>query len=150
MTGALKQIGCVRSVRTCISAGALGGAAGLAITPDGKKAYVAAPDADAVSEFARDADTGTLSFIGCVSDDGTDRMCVTGNALRGADAIATSLDGKNVYVAADNSNAVLTFARDATTIPQMFAQVSQGKMSAADSVRATGNELQQIWKKWKI
>jgi DNA-binding beta-propeller fold protein YncE len=114
-TGALKQVGCVRSVRTCTAARALGGAAALTITPDGKNAYLAAPDSDAVSEFARDADTGALSFIGCVSDDGTDRMCVTGNALRGADAIVASPDGKNVYVAAHDSNSVLTFARDSST-----------------------------------
>ena len=114
-TGALTQVGCVRSVRTCAGARALGGAAGLAITPDGRNAYVAAADADAVSEFARDIETGSLSFIGCVSDDGTDRLCATGNALRGADAIVASPDGKNVYVAAGSSDAVLAFKRDSST-----------------------------------
>ena len=34
-------------------------------------------------------------------------------------------------------------------IPRMFAEVSQGKMSAADSVRATAREMRQIWAKWK-
>ena len=34
-------------------------------------------------------------------------------------------------------------------IPQMFAEVSQGKMSAAESVRATALELRQIWDRWK-
>ena len=113
-TGSLKQVGCVRAVRTCASARgfALGGAAALAITPDGNNVYLAAPDADAVSEFARDPDTGALSFIGCVSDDGTDRMCAKGNALRGALAIVASPDGKHVYVSAASSDSVLTFARD--------------------------------------
>lgn len=114
-TGALKQIGCVRTVRTCTSARALGGAASIAITPDGRNAYVAAGDADAVSELERDPATGALKFIGCVSDDGTDRLCVNGNALRGADAVVASPDGKNVYVAAGSSDAVLTFRRNATT-----------------------------------
>ena len=34
-------------------------------------------------------------------------------------------------------------------IPAMFAQVSQGKMSAADSVRATNDQVKQIYAKWK-
>ena len=34
-------------------------------------------------------------------------------------------------------------------IPRMFAQVSQGKLSAAASVRSTARELRQIWAKWK-
>jgi multiple sugar transport system substrate-binding protein len=34
-------------------------------------------------------------------------------------------------------------------IPQMFAQVSQGKVSAADSVRSTNAAVKDIYKKWK-
>jgi multiple sugar transport system substrate-binding protein len=34
-------------------------------------------------------------------------------------------------------------------IPQMFAQVSQGKMSAADSVRTTATQVNDIYKKWR-
>jgi multiple sugar transport system substrate-binding protein len=34
-------------------------------------------------------------------------------------------------------------------IPQMFAQVSQGKMSAADSVRSTNAQVKDIYRKWK-
>lgn len=34
-------------------------------------------------------------------------------------------------------------------IPQMFAQVSQGKMSAADSVKATNSAVKDIYAKWK-
>jgi multiple sugar transport system substrate-binding protein len=35
-------------------------------------------------------------------------------------------------------------------IPQMFAQVAQGKLSAAASVRATGRELAKIWADRKV
>jgi hypothetical protein len=31
----------------------------------------------------------------------------------------------------------------------MFAQVSQGKMSAAESVRSTAKEMKRIWAKWR-
>jgi multiple sugar transport system substrate-binding protein len=34
-------------------------------------------------------------------------------------------------------------------IPQMFAQVSQGKMSAADSVKSTASQVNDIYAKWK-
>ena len=34
-------------------------------------------------------------------------------------------------------------------IPQMFAQVSQGKMSAADSVKATNAQVKDIYARWK-
>jgi multiple sugar transport system substrate-binding protein len=34
-------------------------------------------------------------------------------------------------------------------IPQMFAQVSQGKMSAADSVKSTAAQVKDIYARWK-
>ena len=34
-------------------------------------------------------------------------------------------------------------------IPAMFAQVSQGKLSAASAVRSTAREMTQIWAKWR-
>jgi DNA-binding beta-propeller fold protein YncE len=114
-TGALRQVGCVRAVRTCVSARALSGAAAIALSPDGANAYVAASGSDSVVMLKRDTATGVLAQLGCISDDGHDRLCTTGNALRGADALVVSSDGRQVYVAAGSSNAVLTFARDPGT-----------------------------------
>ncbi len=34
-------------------------------------------------------------------------------------------------------------------IPQMFAQVSQGQMSAADSVKSIASQVRDIYKKWE-
>lgn len=34
-------------------------------------------------------------------------------------------------------------------IPHMFAGVSQGKLSAADSVRSTARQLERIWARWR-
>jgi len=113
--GGLRQIGCVRPVKTCTGMRALAGAASVAVSPDGENVYVASAEADAVVSFARDPGTGLLSPLDCISDDGTDRLCTTGNALRGAYSIVVAPDGKNVYVAAYNSNSVLTFARDPAT-----------------------------------
>jgi multiple sugar transport system substrate-binding protein len=47
------------------------------------------------------------------------------------------------------SNAAVDEVLSRFLIPQMFAQVSQGKMGAAESVRATASELKRIWAKWK-
>ena len=38
---------------------------------------------------------------------------------------------------------------DRYLIPQMFAQVSQGKATAAESVRATARQMKRIWARWK-
>jgi multiple sugar transport system substrate-binding protein len=47
------------------------------------------------------------------------------------------------------SNAALDEALGRFLIPKMFAAVSQGRMSAAESLRATTTELKQIWARWK-
>src|SRR2546423_2899315 len=115
LTGKLTQIGCVRGVNTCVGARGLSGAAAVVVSPDGRNVYLASYDADALVSFARDPATGLLKGLGCVSDDGTDRQCASGNALRGADALAMSSDGRWLYVAAAGSDAVLSFERDPAT-----------------------------------
>ena len=47
------------------------------------------------------------------------------------------------------ANAAVGEALDRYLIPQMFAQVAQGKATAAEAVRATSGELKQIWAKWR-
>jgi 3-carboxymuconate cyclase len=83
-TGKIVQTGCVRGVSTCVGARALAGAAAVVVSPDGRNVYLASYGADAVVMFQRDPATGALKGLGCISDDGTDRQCASGNALRGA------------------------------------------------------------------
>jgi DNA-binding beta-propeller fold protein YncE len=112
----LTQIGCVRAVRTCTNAFPLSSITQIAISPDGKNLYaVSGVGSNAVLSFARDVKTGLLTSLGCVSDDGHDRLCASGNALRGADAIVVSPDGQQVYVGTGRSDSVLTFNRDPDT-----------------------------------
>ena len=47
------------------------------------------------------------------------------------------------------SNAAVNETLDRFLIPKMFAQVSQGKLSAKSSVRSTAAEMKQVWAKWK-
>jgi DNA-binding beta-propeller fold protein YncE len=63
--------------------------------------------------------TGQLTQLpgtaGCVSEDGTGGDCADGKALDFASGLAISPDGKSVYVASLNSDAVTVFQRDTTT-----------------------------------
>jgi multiple sugar transport system substrate-binding protein len=47
------------------------------------------------------------------------------------------------------SNAAVQEVLDTFLIPRMFAQVSQGKTSAAESVRSTAKEMKRIWSRWR-
>jgi multiple sugar transport system substrate-binding protein len=47
------------------------------------------------------------------------------------------------------TNAAIDEIFQLALIPQMFAQVSQGKMSAGDSVSAIDSQVKQIYAKWK-
>ena len=47
------------------------------------------------------------------------------------------------------TNAAVNETLERFLIPKMFAQVSQGKLSAASSVRSTAREMTQIWAKWR-
>src|SRR5262245_15331645 len=74
-----------------------------------------------VLAFARDAGSGALSPIGCVStsgDDGrvgTEGFCSDGDALAGAADLAVSPDGRFVYVVSRVSNGVAWLERNRTT-----------------------------------
>jgi multiple sugar transport system substrate-binding protein len=48
-----------------------------------------------------------------------------------------------------NTNAAVDEVFSTFLIPQMFAQVSQGKLSAEDSVRQTQTQVKTIYAKWK-
>jgi DNA-binding beta-propeller fold protein YncE len=114
-TGAIMQLagtnGCVSETGTngdCWDARALGGAGGVDVSPDGKNVYVASLSSDAVAIFSRDLTTGTLTQLvgttGCVSETGSGGSCSGGRGLDRSRAVAISLDGKNLYVAAETSD----------------------------------------------
>jgi DNA-binding beta-propeller fold protein YncE len=117
------QAGCFDS-RTpenpeCANARQLGGAADVAVSPDGKNVYVAAPADDALVIFDRDPVTGELTLssaaAGCVNQNGSDR-CEEGRALEGATSVAVSPDGQNVYLAASGvAGGISVFDREPGT-----------------------------------
>ena len=122
---------------TQVQRGAAGGVDGLrgaesvALSPNGDHAYVTAADGDAVSVFARNSQTGTLTFV-AVERNGL--AAVTG--LREPQGIALSPDGANVYVASDKDNgAVAVFHRDPGSGELSFVEAQQGGAAGVDTLR---------------
>jgi hypothetical protein len=132
-TGELTQLGgadsCIEDQANSASythcprtSGSLNGPFQVAISPDGKNAYVAGDGADAVSAFARDPATGALHQLpgqgACVEEwnsPASTNCPVAGNGLVGAGAVSVSPDGINVYVAAFHGRAIAEFTRDLST-----------------------------------
>ena len=146
-TGALTQTGCVKNYNDndrCTQATGLRGVDAIDVSPDGKHVYAAARESDAVVAFARDAETGALTGIGCVSNTGHDGACTDATALDGASEIAVAPDGRSVYVTAGKVNAITVLSRDAETgvlAPQgcfMDAPPEGGACKRLDGIAGAG------------
>jgi DNA-binding beta-propeller fold protein YncE len=128
-TGAISQpagtAGCISDTGAgpCADGHALGGATGLAVSPDGKSVYVASHFSNAVARLNRDTTTGAISqpagAAGCISENGG--PCADGNGVYEPFSVAVSPDGKSVYVASSalfgdgQTGAVVRFIRNTTT-----------------------------------
>jgi 6-phosphogluconolactonase (cycloisomerase 2 family) len=125
-TGALTQLA---APNDCVSQGGLvcgttsgkglDGAFPLAMSPDGKHVYVGGYESDAIAAFSRNATTGALTQLAapndCVSQGGAVCGATNGKGLDGTNGMATSTDGKSLYVASFGSNAVAALARNTQT-----------------------------------
>jgi uncharacterized repeat protein (TIGR01451 family) len=84
----------------------LSGAADVLVAPGGDLVYAAGRFDHAVAIFSRDSDTGALSFLGEA------RNGVAGiSGMLGANALAISTDGLQLYVAARESDSVVVLDR---------------------------------------
>jgi DNA-binding beta-propeller fold protein YncE len=145
-TGALTQPtgtdGCVSDDGSgpCANGHALLFPVGVAVSPDGKSVYVASFGGDALARFNRNPATGALSqptgTAGCVSQTGSG-PCANGRALDGAQSVAISADGKRVYVASSESDAVARLNRDTTTGALTQIAGRTGCISATGSENCT-------------
>ena len=121
-SGALTQLagplGCVSSsVGGCSHALGLSGISQLALAPSGKFLYATSSVANSVTGFARDPKTGALTQLkgaaGCVRPGGLGG-CASGVGLLGASALAITQDGRSLYVAGRDADAVAAFSIDPT------------------------------------
>ena len=111
----------------------LDGAAGLAISADGRQVYVAGYADKSLAVFNRDTTTGALAF-GAIFKNGTGGV----DGLDGANGIAVSPDGKNVYVSADTDDALAVFNRNTATGALAFVTFLKDGSTDADGNRIDG------------
>jgi len=128
--GDLTGAGCLRDLENtltgCQSVQGLDRGYGVAVSPDGKQVYVAAADDDTLTTFNRDPQTGAVTWIGCLRDDGRAAVgCTTVAGLDGARGIAVSPDGKSVYVASGDGDALAVFNRSTTSGALMLVGCSR-------------------------
>jgi 6-phosphogluconolactonase (cycloisomerase 2 family) len=136
-TGSLNQLagddGCVKDIAAPTTpvtapchrtARGLNAAKAITLSPDGRFAYVAAIDSDAIAAFRRDVQTGALSQLpgrdACIQDEreAAERGAecpTTGKGLHGVRWLRLSPDGRNLYAASGASEAVAAFSVDRYT-----------------------------------
>ncbi len=150
--GSLTVIGCVTSASTvCASAdetkevATMENPAAIAISPDGKNAYVVTQGHNNLVEFSRDPGTGLLTEIGCISKADTECADHEAKGLNQPYGITVSPDGENVYVASYSDEAVAEFSRNTTTgeLTQLASPnncVSSTSLSECGTTNAIGLE----------
>ncbi len=115
----------------------LAGATAIALSPDGAHLYVASQVDDAVAVFARDAETGALTFVEDQRD-GVDGV----NGLDVAVDVAVSADGASVYVVGLVDNGLAGFQRDDSTGALSFQHfVGAGRATRSVEIAADGTRV---------
>jgi DNA-binding beta-propeller fold protein YncE len=113
-----KPAGPCGSARALNGPGPFMGSRAIALSPDGKNAYVASSESDAIAIFMRNPRTGVLrqrrGTGGCIAAKGA-AGCAAAVGLNGPNSVAVSADGRNVYATARGSNAVTVFHRNRST-----------------------------------
>jgi 6-phosphogluconolactonase (cycloisomerase 2 family) len=98
----------------------LNGVRALAVSRDGTSLYATADAGDAVASFNRDPATGALTYTGCITSNSNVNGCseIAGSAVNGtntglaaARSLALSSDGRSLYTAAYDSDAIARFER---------------------------------------
>jgi len=82
----------------------------ITVSPDGAHVYAAGSLDNAIAVFSRDTNSGQLVFVEVVRDG------ISGvDGLESVRAVALSSDGKHLYAAGFNDDAVAVFSRDGST-----------------------------------
>jgi DNA-binding beta-propeller fold protein YncE len=118
--------GCVRSsaVEGCSVYAALAGSLGLTVSPDGSNLYVAAGGGDnlvALDSLANGDLAPKAATSGCVGETAS-ASCQDGLGFDFVVGVAVSPDGRHVYGAGQNSDAVTALRRDLIPVCQAVSQ----------------------------
>lgn len=105
------------------------GARSIAVSADGAHIYAIGEYDNAVARFNRDAATGQLSYAGLNRDqyDGVD-------GLYGVVAVALSPDGRHLYSAGYNDDAVAVFSRDSQSGALTYIEVHKDGVNGVDGI----------------
>jgi 6-phosphogluconolactonase (cycloisomerase 2 family) len=101
----------------------------IALSPDGRSAYVAGKFGNGVAVFARDPASGRLEYLELARGFYTRRV-----GLAGASAVAVSPDDRYVYVGAYSDAAVAVFERDTDDGRLDFVQVLRNGSNGVDGL----------------
>ena len=120
-----------------------GGADGLenatsvTVSPDGKHVYAAGSYEDAISVFSRNSSDGKLTYVE-VKKDGVGTPAVDG--LDYANSVTVSPDGKHVYVAGLDDNALSVFSRNSLDGKLTYMGVKKDGTGGVDGL----NEAREV------
>jgi 6-phosphogluconolactonase (cycloisomerase 2 family) len=112
----------------------LGGAFGIAVSPDDKHVYATGYSDNAVVVFSRNATTGELSFVEMEQDD----VGVV-DGLNGASSVAVAPDGLHVYATGDEDNTVVVFARSTVSGTLSFVEMEQDEAGGVDGLNGAAS-----------
>jgi len=118
--GDLSGDGCLRDLENastgCLGVQGLQRGYGVAVSTDGRQVYVASGDDDTLTTFDRDPQTGAVTWVGCLRDATRSATgCTSVAGLDGARGIVVSADGRSVYVASGEGDALAAFQRDTSS-----------------------------------
>jgi len=117
-----KKAGAAAAGDGCSSAAGLDSLNAVAVSGDGSSVYAIGSGSAAI--FSRNASTGALSEASCAVND--DPRCTNLPSIEGVTDAAVSPDGRQVYVVANTSNAVMVFGIGAAVTTGRAAMTRAG------------------------
>jgi len=140
LTGTLTLTGCVGEHAGCqptIPEKAVERPFSVVVSPNGADVYAASVGSNAIDEFARDASTGALTYLGCIGQLSGCTHTPSTEQVAAPLTIVISADGANVYIA--GGAAVTTFSRNAATGLLAFEGCEGNEVPACETVGPTGS-----------
>ncbi len=140
LTGTLTLTGCVGEHAGCqptTPEKAVERPFSVVVSPDGANVYAASVGSNAIDEFARNASTGALTYLGCIGQLSGCTHTPSAEQVTAPLTIVISADGANVYIA--GGAAVTTFSRNAATGLLAFEGCQGNEVPACQTVGPTGS-----------